>query len=47
MPEIRQKLVTSGMEPFHTGPQQMAAQMKSDYAESVKIIKVANIKIEE
>ncbi len=47
MPEIRKKLVTSGMEPFHTGPQQMAAQMKSDYAESVKIIKVANIKIEE
>jgi len=25
----------------------MAAQMKSDYAETVKIIKTANIKIEE
>jgi len=35
------------MEPFHTGPQKMAAQMKADYAENAKIIKTANIKIEE
>ena len=47
MPEIREKLVNSGMEPFHTGPKQMAAQMRSDYAENAKIIKAANIKIEE
>ena len=40
-------LVNSSMEPSHTGPQQMAAQMKSDYAETAKIIKAANIKIEE
>jgi len=47
MPEIREKLVNSGMESFHTGPEKMAAQMKADYAESVNIIKAANIKIEE
>jgi tripartite-type tricarboxylate transporter receptor subunit TctC len=47
MPDIREKLVNSGMEPFHTGPEKMAAQMKSDYAETSKIIKTANIKIEE
>ncbi len=47
MPDIREKLVNSGMEPFHTGPEKMAAQMKSDYAETSKIIKTANIKMEE
>jgi tripartite-type tricarboxylate transporter receptor subunit TctC len=47
MPDIRERLVASGMEPFHSGPQKMAAQMKFDYAESAKIIKTANIRIEE
>ena len=47
MPDIREKLITSGMEPYHSGPQKMAAQMKADYAENGKIIKAANIKIEE
>lgn len=47
MPEIRDKLIVSGMEPYHTGPEKMAAQMKSDYAESAKVIKAANIRIEE
>jgi tripartite-type tricarboxylate transporter receptor subunit TctC len=47
MPDITEKLVNSGMEPFHTGPEKMAAQMKSDYAETSKIIKTANIKMEE
>ena len=47
MPDIREKLIASGMEPFHTGPEKMAAQMKVDYAENAKIIKAANIKIEE
>jgi tripartite-type tricarboxylate transporter receptor subunit TctC len=47
MPDIMERLVNSGMEPFHTGPEKMAAQMKADYAESVKIIKTSNIKIEE
>jgi len=47
MRDIRERLVNSGMEPFHTGPEKMAAQMKSDYAETVKVIKTANIKIKE
>lgn len=47
MPDIAEKLVNSGMEPYHTGPEKMAAQMKADYAETAKIIKTANIKIDE
>jgi len=47
MPDIREKLINSGMEPFHTGPEKMAALMKSDYAETARVIKVANIKMEE
>ena len=47
MPDIREKLINSGMEPFHTGPEKMAAQMRSDYAENAKVIKAANIKIDE
>ena len=34
MPDIRDRLLASGMEPFHTGPEKMAAQMKSDHAEA-------------
>ena len=45
--EISEKLINSGMEPYHTGPEKMAAQMKADYAESARVIKTANIKIEE
>jgi tripartite-type tricarboxylate transporter receptor subunit TctC len=44
--EVRERLAGSGMEPFYTGPEKMAAQMKADYAESAKVIKTANIHIE-
>jgi len=47
MPDIREKLTNSGMEPFYTGPEKMAAQMAADYAETARIIKTANIKLEE
>lgn len=47
MPDISEKLINSGMEPFHTGPEKMAAQMKADYAETARVIKTANIRIEE
>jgi tripartite-type tricarboxylate transporter receptor subunit TctC len=47
MHDIGEKLVNSGMEPYHSGPEKMALQMKSDYAEGAKVIKAANIKIEE
>jgi hypothetical protein len=33
------------MEPYHTGPQKMAEQMRADYAENARIIKAANIKV--
>lgn len=47
MPEISARLVASGMEPYYSGPEKMAAQMKADYAENAKIIKAANIKVEQ
>jgi tripartite-type tricarboxylate transporter receptor subunit TctC len=47
MPDINEKLINSGMDPHHTGPEKMAAQMKADYAETARVIKTANIKIEE
>lgn len=46
MPEITARLIASGMEPFHSGPDKTAAQMKADYAQNAKIIKAANIKVE-
>ncbi len=46
-PDVRDRLIASGMDPYHTGPEKMAAQMKSDYAEAAKVIKAANIKIED
>ena len=47
MPDIAEKLVKAGMEPWHLGPEKTAAQMKADYAESAKVIKTANIKLED
>jgi tripartite-type tricarboxylate transporter receptor subunit TctC len=47
MPDIRERLIASGMEPYHSGPQKMAAQMKADYAENARIIKAAHIRLEE
>jgi tripartite-type tricarboxylate transporter receptor subunit TctC len=47
MPDIRERLINSGMEPYPSGPEKMAAQMKADYAQSANIIKTAGIKMEE
>jgi tripartite-type tricarboxylate transporter receptor subunit TctC len=47
MPDIAEKLVNSGMEPYYSGPEKMMAMMKADYAETAKIIKEAKIRIEE
>jgi len=47
MPIVIERLTNLGMEPYHTGPAGMAAQMKEDYAEIVNIIKTANIKIQQ
>ncbi len=46
MPVIKERLLSSGMEPHHSGPQKMLEQMRADYAENAKTIKAANIKVE-
>jgi len=47
LPVIVERLTNGGMEPWHLGPEKTAAQLKADYAESFKVIKAANIKMEE
>lgn len=44
LPVLVQRLDSAGMEPYHTGPEQMAAQMKEDDAEIALIIKAAGLK---
>ncbi|MFH1602701.1 MAG: tripartite tricarboxylate transporter substrate binding protein [Pseudomonadota bacterium] len=44
-PEISQKLVNQGLEPFISTAEQMDALMKTDMAKFAKIIKAANIKM--
>ncbi len=46
MPDIKQKLISQGMEAFISTPDQFAALMKADQAKFAKIIKTANIKLE-
>ena len=47
MPDIKDKLVSQGMGPFHSGPEQFAALMKADMTRFAKVIKAANIKLED
>jgi len=46
LPEVKEKLVGQGMDPFISTPEQAAALMKADMAKFVRIIKTANIKME-
>ncbi len=46
MPEIRSRLASQGMEPFISTPEQFRALMTADMARYAKIIKTANIKLE-
>jgi tripartite-type tricarboxylate transporter receptor subunit TctC len=46
LPDIRERLVSQGMEPFISTPEQFGALLKADYALYGKIIKAANIKLE-
>jgi len=46
IPDIREKLVSQGMEPFVSTPDQFAALIKADLAKYIRIIKTANIKLE-
>ncbi len=45
MPDLKEKLLVQGMEPFVLTPDQFAAMIKADMARLAKIIKTANIKI--
>ena len=44
LPEIKENLLSQGMEPFISSPEQFAALMKADLAKFAGIIKAANIK---
>src|SRR5688500_10659204 len=46
LPEIRDKLLSQGMDPFISTPDQFGALLKSDLALYGKIIKAANVKLE-
>ena len=46
-PDIREKLASQGLESFISTPDQFAALMKADMAKYAKIIKAANIKLED
>ena len=46
MPDIKERLAGLGMEPFISTPDQFAALIKADIAKFARIIKTANIKLE-
>ena len=46
LPDVREKLLAQGMDPYISTPGEFAALLKSDYALYGKIIKSANIKLE-
>jgi tripartite-type tricarboxylate transporter receptor subunit TctC len=45
-PEVRQKLIASGIDPLQSTPAEMAVYMKNESNKWAKVIKTANIKIE-
>jgi tripartite-type tricarboxylate transporter receptor subunit TctC len=46
MPDVQDYLAKQGMNPFSSTPEQLAALMKNDMAKWAKVIKTANIKLE-
>ena len=44
--DVKEKLVSQGVEPFITNPDQFAALLRADFAKWGKVIKAANIKID-
>ena len=46
LPDFKEKLAVQGVEPFVNGPEQFAAFIKSELAKYAKIIKAANVKLE-
>lgn len=47
MPDIREKLLTQGLDPFISTPDQFAALIKADLVKFARIIKTGNIKLEQ
>ena len=47
LPDFKEKLADQGVEPFVNGPDRFAALIKSESAKYAKIIKAANIKLEQ
>jgi tripartite-type tricarboxylate transporter receptor subunit TctC len=47
MPDIREKLLSQGMDPLISTPDQFAALIKADLAKFARIIKTGNIKLEQ
>ena len=45
LPEIREKLMSNGMDPFLSTPAQFSALMKEDLARFAQVVKTANIKL--
>jgi len=46
MPDLKEKLVSQDLDPFFSTPEQFAALLKADLARFTRIIKTANIKME-
>ena len=47
LPDIREKLLSQGLDPFVSTPDQFAALIKTDHAKYANIIKTAKIKLEQ
>lgn len=45
MPDIREELLSQGVQPFVSTPEQFAAMLKLELAKFAKIIRAANIKL--
>jgi len=46
MPDIKEKLLSQGLDPFYCTPEQFAALLKAETVKYAKVIKDANIKLE-
>ena len=47
MPDIVEKLVSQGLEPFYSTPDQFSQLLRTDLAKFAKVIRAANIKLEQ
>jgi len=46
VPDTREKLISQGLDPFFSKPEQFASLIKTDMAKLARVIKVANIKVD-